>query len=388
MAIKRPVIASLVLALVVAFCAIPASAVYEYGGTVYVSELDCFEFLDGITSDDRSYLFSEYGVPDGYAEYRAELLAQQEVEEEPVPYDPAPVIDDVSEPDVATAAEPDSEPDVEPELVQDDSDAPVDVEIENPDGTTEMLTVNISEESISAIAQAVAATTNIYASDYEIEPGVYIPSAVFDYPYFVIFSNPTRDYWSCIGSTEPITVSESRIDADAYEYYCYTANVFVSIEGREWITNTGYDFQCSFAVNGGFCYSSFDIVDDATGETVHVSDFKDPVISFDTGDTGLIIDSQLASSFSLPNVSAPGYSFAGWYLDPEYTVLYTSGYEFTDDTTLYAKFEEVPPMAVVHQSIFGALGAFLQSTPMTYILSIFGIIVFIAICKKIIVPRL
>lgn len=75
----------------------------------------------------------------------------------------------------------------------------------------------------------------------------------------------------------------------------------------------------------------------------------DPVyiISFVTGFDDIDLPDQSSDSFVLPNVSKDGYIFKGWYLDEALTVEYVANYEFTADTTLYAKWEEVAQDYVV-----------------------------------------
>lgn len=60
-------------------------------------------------------------------------------------------------------------------------------------------------------------------------------------------------------------------------------------------------------------------------------------VSFDTGFDDLILNDVSSLNFVTPTISYDGFEFDGWYLDSEFTLPYSSDYTFVADTTLYAK---------------------------------------------------
>lgn len=113
-------------------------------------------------------------------------------------------------------------------------------------------------------------------------------------------------------------------------------------------------------------------------------------ISFVTGFEDLTYQNMSSKDFVAPVPSYEGYSFAGWYLDEECTVKYSSAHVFTEDTTLYAKWIDISelPMGAFHSSIFDAFGIWFSSEPMVYILAIVGLLVILGLGKSFIASRL
>lgn len=103
-----------------------------------------------------------------------------------------------------------------------------------------------------------------------------------------------------------------------------------------------------------------------------------------------MIDSQTSDNFSLPvDLAYPGYIFAGWYLDADFLTPFnfTSDYQFTQNTILYAKFIEKPPMTVFHETIFDSFKVLFECEPMLYILALTGLICIIGIGRVFIRTR-
>lgn len=103
------------------------------------------------------------------------------------------------------------------------------------------------------------------------------------------------------------------------------------------------NFGSGFTLNS-ILYSNRNIVD-TNGKTIYsVSGSADPVytISFDTGFDDVEAAQQTTDTFLIPSITKDGYTFLGWFLDETHTVPYTADYVFLQDTTLYAKWEEIP----------------------------------------------
>lgn len=110
------------------------------------------------------------------------------------------------------------------------------------------------------------------------------------------------------------------------------------------------------------------------------------LVSFDTGIDGYTIESQYTDNFVLPDAEYEGLIFLGWYLDPEFETPYSSP-DFTENTTLYAKWTDTLPMNFFSGSIFEGLTALFESEPILYILSLMGLAIILHVIRMIISAR-
>lgn len=114
---------------------------------------------------------------------------------------------------------------------------------------------------------------------------------------------------------------------------------------------------------------------------------KLPVISFVTGVDGLTVEPQLADNIELPSLENEGFVFGGWYLDETFETKYTANYNFTEDTTLYAKWIEPPKMGIIHETFFNGLVEVFKTEPVIYIFSLIGLIVVFGVIRKYLMSR-
>lgn len=255
-------------------------------------------------------------------------------------------------------------------------------------------TVNISDESIMAIAEAVATSASQWVSVKRMASDgttIYVPLSDETYPYIFawIVGNDLRIYMS----SEPLVAKYNsyygtyQLDGQKYFVYDNTGNYGLGKSyGYPGASYTGTSPYGSGIYEMPY-YSNYDIYT-SSGDMVWE---KSPVVvnvSFDTGFDDLTFETQVSDNLILPSPTKSGWAFLGWYLDPEYTIPYTSDYVFVTDTTLYAKWEEVPPMVSASQNVFDSLTVFLQSEPIFYIVSLLGLVLVIACIKTLIVSRI
>ena len=218
------------------------------------------------------------------------------------------------------------------------------------EGTEELETVNISEESIQAIAYAVSADDisvgDTFTSDvgYELDDGtvIYLPSALcglYDYWFgwysysanytFAFYSQITTNGWY-FSDFYGLSMSIASIDS-------------LYINGSTWTVKTLYKGTATGSYSSSrFIYSNFDLTysDGSVAQSANIVGIAESyyTISFDTGFDDYSIESQRSTDFVVPSgVAYEGYIFEGWYLDDTLTTAYTADYEFVADTTLYAK---------------------------------------------------
>lgn len=82
------------------------------------------------------------------------------------------------------------------------------------------------------------------------------------------------------------------------------------------------------------------------------------------------------------------YNFVGWFLDSSFETPYYSGFEITDDITLYAKYTEISAPTVLTRSIFDGLTSLFEVQAIKYILSLMVLVVVIGIFKILISTRI
>lgn len=261
--------------------------------------------------------------------------------------------------------------------------------------------VNLSGESIDALAKAIAqeqaamaAATYQYSYQYnlvftynDVEYTFVVDTneADFtDYHIVVFIDNKYKTFYLLI---EPDTMYYSS------NYSIYYCNGFLA--GTHSLTSgstatfafdsvmgltSGSNYPGFFAWSNEHCYST------KTGDLLYSSSYSPPIeytVSFVTGFEGISLESQTWTENFFPGtLTYSGYSFAGWYLDADFTTPYTSSYTPTEDFTLYARWIENAPMDGFHNSLFGALEALFACEPIRYIFALFVFVIIIGLFKS------
>lgn len=254
------------------------------------------------------------------------------------------------------------------------------------------LIVDVSENSIQAIADAVSSSPD-FLCNYEVLSGMFIPFDLLVSYDVVLFESSSqydlmavpRDIGFSLYQDLGSTGTPIRTDPWGTESLNYV------IAGKSSDTlNSVFSYSRVLGVAcENILWSNFDVYD-KNGNLVHSADMEGTpsfIIFFDTGFDDLVVDSQSSKDLVLPTLFKSGYSFLGWYLDEELTQPVTDDYFFTADTTLYAKWEELPAMVFFTQSIFDSLVVFFSSEPIFYILSLVGLVIVIASIRVIITSR-
>lgn len=270
----------------------------------------------------------------------------------------------------------------------------------NSEGS-ENLVVDISDESIQAIAEAVNASSYQYNYQYSI-PLSTGNSIVIDTnienlldDYHVIINNYGG---SCYFWVHPDDI-KFHTSLNTWLPYKNVFGVFIG-SASKLVNGFVYSFESyeslsypnvSVGSSPIILFSNRHILKN-DGSVLFESTFVPPIeytITFDTGFDDVVIDSQVHTAFVLPpDPVKTGYIFTGWYLDSEFTTIYTSDYVFTADTTLYASWTEQPPMGSLHLAIFDSLTILFESEPFTYIMALFALVVIIGCFRVIVIPRL
>lgn len=202
-----------------------------------------------------------------------------------------------------------------------------------PSEPSEPLKVDLTEQSIEAIADAVE---NSSGSIVNKDGVVYtIPSEVFehvyDYKYLTYLKGgSSNNYWFLYNDPSEIYLSVNAVgDVSINCLGLYVRYQYGSYKS----TGSGINVN-SFTI----FYSDCDIYN-KDGSLFYSSDGNvDFNISFDTGFEDLSLDPVSSKNFVAPVISYDGYEFDGWYFDREFTKPFqNTGFEFTADTILYAK---------------------------------------------------
>lgn len=347
---------SLIIALCIMACIGCSAFATEYSFTAADILADT-EYLETLGHNDPITLYGEETAMALYADYLVSKGVNPYVAETEV----------VEEDDPLTC--------VEPEAVTDTDVEPV----------SDLPTVNISDESVQAIADAVTFNSTLSVSNKD---GVVfdVPSEVSaywnDYTYkaYVIAGSTTAMWY--LSNTEfsaRIGGSYLMITGNGASFFyrngVFEDNVYSNLSG-----NYGNQWNRFVSIQ----WSNFDILDE-NGAIYYSSDYRLYYdVFFDTGYDDLTVDSQTSDNLQLPTLKKAGYSFLGWYLDAEYTTPYTADYVFTSDTTLYAKWTEEPAMAVFHNTIFAALIEMFNCEAIVYMFALTGLACIFAIGKRLI----
>lgn len=194
-------------------------------------------------------------------------------------------------------------------------------------------TVNVSEDSISAIASAVSETdsgivvTNKDGTSYSV-PQEVVDAGFDNYKYFAYIGSPSDfSYW-LLSNTQLTVTSDGHWRGSGIRL-TYSKNSFVSTINSISI----YGFSTRSVM-----FSKGNILNYEDKSIFYMSDVAESyVISFFTGFDDLSVDTQSSYGFSAPVLERRNYRFDGWYLDSDLTKPYTTDYVFVADTTLYAK---------------------------------------------------
>lgn len=255
-------------------------------------------------------------------------------------------------------SEPSSEP-FEPETTEPETTEPEASEPETP-------TVNISEESIQAIADAVVGDGSFTITFSNGDTFVLYEPEESD-SYYTKYHN-FIDAWA---TYKYKLISQQSTSGWAYAYFFDELPgeaEYIDSSGRWYIRGCQAQAQLGLYTTGTAnnvsyfstnttnnvnvfpdfrIWSNFHVVGEG-GVLLHESDT--PImhwVSFNTGFEDLTIDRMTSVMFNAPTPVYEGYQFAGWYLDAEFTQPYTSEYIFSEDTTLYAKWLPYVTVTVV-----------------------------------------
>lgn len=235
-----------------------------------------------------------------------------------------------------------SEPSEEPTEATEPSDEPSEeptpdyMLVENP------LTVDVSENSVQAIANAVTQTDTLTITTSD-GLTVSVPDFVLevwdDYTYKLLERTNSYNNFYLFDELGALTVNDDGtfILRAKYGKYQYNGG---SLEDLPSTTQAAGRSVRSTTLK----WANFNIYD-SDGKLLRESDvpLPDPTytISFDTGFDDLIIDDLKSDSFVAPVPSYDGYRFDGWFFDEACTQPFYDGFTFTSSITLFAKWSKL-----------------------------------------------
>lgn len=254
--------------------------------------------------------------------------------------------------------------------------------------------VDITEDSITAIADAVVSAAEPelqYEYQYEIEysPGKYIVIDTNEVDLLnehnvLIVSQGSSFYLFIDPSSISVYSDTSYRVLQVYSQTFYSATSVVSFDE---ISSLKKHSSLYFA---GFKWSNYHVYA-SDGSLLFESTFLPPVeyiVSFNTGFSDLVIDSQIHNDLVLPNPTYAGYAFAGWYLDSDFETRFDLGTHIWDsDVTLFARWIDEPDMALFHDTIFSAFVEFFTYEPMRYIFALLGLVCIFAVGRRLVASR-
>lgn len=258
------------------------------------------------------------------------------------------VLEPIGEPIEPTESTEPTEPTEEPTESTEPIDEPIDEPTDEPtepsegsESTNQNITVDVSENSIQAIADAVMSVSDDGSTSITLNDGV-----VISIPEFMMEEWNNYTYHT-IGRLN------SYVGLSSKYYYVVFCNVLPYASGSDTLmfedgiyintlkvtsyTSNDSTFRFDSANYSNVKWCDYNLLDKDGNLLVESEVPIFHTISFDSGFEDLIFDSQLSNSLSLPVPSYEGYQFDGWYLDKEFLIPYTSDYIFVENTTLYAK---------------------------------------------------
>lgn len=198
------------------------------------------------------------------------------------------------------------------------------------------LTVNVSDDSIASIADAVNGSNTVSLTNKDGQsfsvPTDALPA--LDYKY-VVFCGSLSGFNEWMGSDKPFVV-----DSDGW--WCSpgtTSGRCFQFSGSRFL---GEKTVSSNRINGfqekKVNYANHSIALKGDGSLYYSSDVPESfTISFVTGFDDLVLSDKFSAGFVAPVLEYDNYNFDGWYLDSGFTTPYVTDYVFIADTTLYAK---------------------------------------------------
>lgn len=220
-----------------------------------------------------------------------------------------------------------------------DTDTPASTEDseEKPStGVSDRVTVDVSDDSITAIAAAVNGSNTVSVTNKDGQsfsvPTEALPA--LDYKY-VVFCGSLSGFNEWMGSDKPFVV-----DSDGWwcspgttSGRCFQFSGSLFLGEKSVTSNRIYGFQ-EEKVN----YANHNIGLKSDGSLYYASDVAEIyTISFVTGFDDLVLEDKYSANFVAPVLEREHYRFDGWYLDSDFTTPYTDSYAFVADITLYAK---------------------------------------------------
>ena len=237
------------------------------------------------------------------------------------------------------------------------NDGYIDNEIGNDTVIGDRLVVDISEESIDAIATALSGYNGQKAFQYEVAVAngeTYIIDTECEnflvdnlvIIYSGAYNTPTLTYTS-----EEDYGLYLKSDGSTIQFSNFNMrSTFARYSGQGVFSTNNED---SFGGGSSFdiskiLYANRNLIDTISGDLIYKTDAPQSfTISFNTGFEDLLVESVSSNSFVLPVVKYDGFCFEGWYFDIDYTLPYSVGYEFYQDTVLYAKWKAYKTVSFV-----------------------------------------
>lgn len=267
------------------------------------------------------------------------------------------------------------------------------------------LVVDVSDNSVSAIADAVTQANNeMFNTGIDGGQGYNLQfpkNTLDDYPYLTIWlSEDYPNYYFVCYSKDPVQysfrgdrVTDAEYNGNAM-YNMFACRVDLDIDPAIY---SWADARYTYAMALDFipsvaeiAWSSYDIYNLADDTLVHPADSVsvNPTVSFDTGISGLVYPDQALNSLELPQPTYEGLHFSGWYLDPEFKNVFTVSNAPAVDFTLYGKWSAETPMSTFHQAVFSGFDVLFSSEPFVYIAAFLSLLVVIGCMRMLMYKNL
>lgn len=210
--------------------------------------------------------------------------------------------------------------------------------------TLDGATVNVSDESVAAIADAVSYSTYLNKVQKYSNKGTifHLPELTSEAPYILAITSKEAGTLWVYRSSSPIELvhysgTKYRVAGYYSVVYDNTGSLGANTSYTAPVISDTYRTDSNaFDYTTVYYYSNHDVADE-NGNVIYEKIPEDYMVSFETGFEDLTLDSVSSSNFVAPEISYSGYRFDGWYLDADFTLPFTSSYQFRYDVTLYAK---------------------------------------------------